>query len=806
MKYGFFSEDNKEYIITTPHTPLPWINYIGNNNLQGIITNTGGGYTFYKDARLMRLTRYRYNNIPMDFGGRYFYFKIGNDFFSPGFKPVMAELDSFECHHGFGYTKIISEKHKIKSSVTYFVPPTDNVEIWDLKVKNLSSKKILLTIYPFVEFCLWNAWDDFTNFQRNYSTGEVFIKNSVIYHITEYRERRNHFAYFTSSEKPISFETQRDTFIGKGDLNIPQGIKQDKLNNSIAHGWAPCAVFQNKIELNPGEEKRIIYQLGYFENPKSQKFKNNKLNTELVEKLIAKYKKHSNVDKAFEILTKEWNELLDKFQVKTNNIYMNRMFLWNQYQNVITYKMSRSASLFESGIGRGMGFRDSNQDLLGFMHINTEKAKERIFDLASTQLKNGHVYHQYQPLTKRGNNDSGTNYNDDPLWLVISTAAYLRETRNFNFLNKKVPFENDESQKESLYFHLYKALNFIVTHKGPHKLPLIGRADWNDCLNLNSINTIPGVLFSDAPLRDGKIAESTLIGMLFVFAAKEFKKITEILKDSKMGKWINKEIKSMEEALAKYAWDGDWWLRAYDAKSKKIGSKICKEGKLYIEPQGWAVMANIGGKVQQRKALESIDKYLATEHGIMLVQPAYSKYYVNIGEITSYPPGYKENGSIFCHTNSWIIISNIILGNNKKAFDYYMRICPAKREEISENHKCEPYVYAQMIAGKDAATFGEAKNSWLTGTASWSFVALSQYILGIHPKFDGLYIKPAVPTDFGNYTITRLFRNTVYNIEINFESDLKAPYFIEKNRKFSGNFIKHNSKFKKRHIRIFFSK
>ncbi len=803
-KFGYFDNEKKEYIITTPLTPLPWINYIGNDELYGIISNTAGGYTFYKDASLMRITRYRYNNYPLDMGGRYIYIKAGDgEIFSPTFKPCMKAPDKYECHHGMGYTRIISAYKKIETEICYFMPREDNVEIWDCKIRNSTDKKISLDVYPFVEFCLWNALDDFTNFQRNFSCGEVYVEDDVIYHITEYRERRNHFAYFASNEKPVSFETRRNEFIGLDSLiNEPEMLKQEKLANGIAYGWALCAVQQLKINLEPGEEKRIIFQLGYSENKPEEKFTNNRLNTSNVKKIIEKYKDENTVDKAFNDLKNYWNEILGHFQVKSSNEYVNSMVnIWNQYQNMITYKMSRSASFFEAGIGRGMGFRDSNQDLLGFMHMDIEKARQRILDLAATQLENGHAYHQYQPLTKKGNKELGTNYNDDPLWMVMSSCAYVKETGDADFLDTMVPFENDESKAASLYEHLIRSLKFTITHKGPHGIPLIGRADWNDCLNCNTVNTIPGLTFSSAPYKESNIAESVLIGFLFVYAAKEFKKIAEIRKDDEKIKWISKEIEKMKEALEKHAWDGEWWLRAYDANSEKIGSNECEEGKIYIEPQGWAVIANVGTEEMQRKAMQSVKKHLAIEHGIMLHQPAYTKYYLNIGEISTYPPGYKENASIFCHTNPWIMIGEALLKNCEQALEYYLAICPAKREDISDIHKCEPYVYAQMIAGKDAPTLGEAKNSWLTGTAAWNFVAISRYLLGIRPEYDGLLVDPGVPESFGNYEIIRKFRGTAYNIKVEFVHKGETCC-IENGKETPGNFIKHIEGAKERNITV----
>jgi len=774
MRFGYFDDEQKEYVITQPDTPLPWINYLGCEAYFGIISNTAGGYSFYKDARSRRITRYRYNNVPIDFGGRYIYLRDNDkeEFWSPTWQPTRHELEQYICRHGLGYTVISSIYKNIEAKIRYFVPLGDNLEIWQFTLKNHRENIVNLSIFSCVEFCFWNALNDTTNFQRNFNIGEIEIEEGVIYHKTEYRERRNHFAYFACSEPLEGFDTQRNTFLGAyRSWENPIAVEKGKSFNSIAHGWALIGSHHCKFALKPNETKQIIFVLGYHENPTDQKFDppgSQRLNKKTVKKIIAKYLDITNVNKAIEVLNVYWGNLLGKLQVSTPDIHTNRMVnIWNPYQCMITFNLSRSASFFESGIGRGIGFRDSNQDLLGFVHMVPNRARERILDLASTQLKTGGAYHQYQPITKRGNDDIGSNFNDDPLWLILSVAAYLKETGDWNILDELVPYENQLGTEQSLLKHLEQSLKYTQERLGPHGLPLIGRADWNDCLNLNCFSEEPGESFQTTTNKDGKVAESIFIAAFFILAAKEF---AEILRQRGSENKVRQYLKwadEMNSTICKHGWDGEWFLRAYDDLGHKVGSHECKEGKIFIEPQGFCILAGVGLKEGLAdKALESVKKHLATPHGIMLLQPPYSQYYLHLGEISSYPPGYKENASIFCHTTPWIIIAETILGHGDQAYDYYIRINPSAREHISEVHRCEPYVYAQMIAGKDAQTYGEAKNSWLTGTAAWNLIAITNWILGIRPTYKGLYISPVIPKNWPGFKATRIFRGVKYHISV----------------------------------------
>ncbi len=771
MNFGHFDDANKEYVITNPETPWPWINYLGNQEFFSLISNTAGGYTFYKDAKFRRLTRYRYNNVPIDVGGRYFYIKEGDTIWSPGWKPTKTPLDHYECRHGMNYTIIKGEKNEITAEALFFVPQNTNAEIQKLTITNRSSEKKTLKLFSFAEWALWNAAADMENFQRNFSTGEVEIDGSTIYHKTEYRERRNHYAFYHVNTPIQGFDTDRESFMGlHNGFHEPKVVLDGKPKNSHAHGWSPIASHYLEIELDAEEVKEFVFVLGYVENEQDEKWESKAvINKKKANELIARFDSVEKVDAALQELKDYWDDLLSIYTIESGDEKLDRMVnIWNQYQCMITFCFSRSASFFESGIGRGMGFRDSNQDLIGFVHQVPERARQRILDIASTQFPDGSCYHQYQPLTKRGNNDIGSGFNDDPMWLILGTTAYIKETGDFSILDESVPYDNDDSLSQSLFHHLTSSFDHVINNLGPHGLPLIGRADWNDCLNLNCFSNDPNESFQTTENKtEGSKAESLMIAGLFVVYGRDYVELCKNLENETEAIRAQKHIKNMVEAIKEHGWDGDWFLRAYDFFGKKIGSAENEEGKIFIESNGWCSMAGIGmddGYVE--KALDSVKERLDTPHGIVLNNPAYTKYHIEYGEISSYPEGYKENAGIFCHNNPWIMIGETVLGRGDQAWDYYQKICPAYLENISELHKTEPYVYAQMIAGKDASKPGEAKNSWLTGTAAWNYYTITQYILGIRPSYQGLEIDPCIPRDWNSFKVTRKFRGATYHIEV----------------------------------------
>ena len=822
-RYGHFDDERREYVITDPKTPWPWINYLGNEDFFSLISNTAGGYSFYKDAKFRRITRYRYNNVPMDNGGRYFYLKEGDTVWSPGWKPCKTPLDFYECRHGMGYTRITGRKNDVEASVLFFVPLKKWAEVQKLTLTNLSTDVRRLKLFSFEEWCLWNAATDMENFQRNFSTGEVEIeldaaaeggrRGSTIYHKTEYRERRNHYAFYHVNAPVQGFDTDRESFVGLyNGFEAPDAVVEGRPRNSHAHGWSPVASHYIEVELQPGERRDFVFLLGYVENPQDEKWSLSPspsrggegsgmsaadnagssvatplslregpgvrlLNKQRAYALIDSLNTTEKVDQAFRELQEYWDELLNIYNVRTRNAKLDRMVnIWNQYQCMVTFNFSRSASFFESGIGRGMGFRDSNQDLVGFVHQIPSRARQRIIDIASTQFPDGGCYHQYQPLTKRGNNDIGGGFNDDPCWLIFGTVAYLKETGDFSILDEPVPFDNQPGTEVTLFEHLRVSLDHVTNNLGPHLLPLIGRADWNDCLNLNCFSWDPNESFQTTENKsEGSQAESLMIAGLFVVTANDYADLCEVLAERIRNEELLSEAarmrqaaNNMVEAVKRHGWDGEWYLRAYDYFGRKIGSHECDEGKIFIESQGWCTMARIGAdEGMVAKSLESVKKYLECEHGIVLNNPAFSRYIYEYGEISSYPEGYKENAGIFCHNNPWVIIGECLDGRGDDAWRHYAKILPSYVEEDRQTlHKVEPYVNCQMVAGKDAARPGEGKNSWLTGTAAWMWLTVSQYILGIQPDYCGLRIDPCLPQTAGDYTVTRRFRQARYTITV----------------------------------------
>jgi cellobiose phosphorylase len=815
MRYGYFDDDRREYVITRPDTPVPWINYLGTEGHFGTVSNTAGGYSWHLDARLRRLTRYRYNNVPGDSGGRYLYLRddASGEYWSPSWQPTRTPLDSYECRHGLSYTAITSARAGIAAKTVYFVPRGENLEVWRVAVTNDRETTAELSLFSSVEFALWDAQDDATNYQRNYSTGEVEVAGGVIYHKTEYRERRDHFAYFACSEPLAGFDTQREAFLGPyRGFHEPLGVERGELTNSVAHGWSPHGAHHVRLTLQPGETREVIFLLGYWENPRDAKFEaTGVINKAAVRPVIDHWLDPRTVRDAFADLGAYWDDMLSVLRVDTPDTDSNRMVsIWNAYQCLVTFNLSRSVSSYETGISRGMGFRDSCQDLLGAVQLVPERARERILDLAATQFASGGAYHQYQPLTKSGNDAIGSGFNDDPLWLVLGVAAYLKETGDTSVLDETVKFS--DAGEATLYGHLERSVRYTLDRIGPHGLPLIGRADWNDCLNLNCFSETPGESFQTTENQPGGVAESVFIAGLFTLAARELAGIAALAGRQADADAYQADAEKMAAVTAEHGWDGEWFLRAYDHFGNPVGSAKNAEGQIFLEPQGMCAMAGIGmtapmpdrvkgpdrlakggpvsdygGLLSPRegaeafsetdaadpgpatlaeRAVASVRERLATPHGIMLLQPAFTTYHVELGEISTYPPGYKENASVFCHTNPWVMIAAAMMGDGDGAFDFYQRINPSARESIADLHRCEPYVYAQMIAGRDAPTHGEAKNSWLTGTAAWNFVAVTQWILGIRPELDGLRIDPVIPSAWPGFTATRRFRGAAYEISV----------------------------------------
>jgi cellobiose phosphorylase len=743
MRYGYFDEKNKEFVITRPDTPTPWINYLGSDEYCALFSNTAGGYSFHKDPRDRRITRFRYNNLPLDRPGRYIYLKDKKkgDYWSISWQPVLKDLKNFkyECRHGLGYSKLESSYSGIKTKAIYFVPLKENLEVWIVNIENKSHAKRNLALFTYVEFCMWQALLDMTDFQYMLNIATTECKGSTLYHTTAHYPHLNqkHIAYFSVNKKISSFDTDREKFIGlyRGEAN-PIAVEKGHCSNSIARGGNPCGSHCFGISLEPGRSKTFVFVLGIAENKKD------------IQKYVRKYKRCSVAFKELKKLKTYWQNFLSKFIVYTPDKNMNLMLnVWNQYQCLNTFNWSRSASYYESGIGRGMGFRDSNQDTLGVVHSIPDRVKRKLIDLISNQFEDGSCYHQYFPLTKKGD---GLGYSDDPLWMVLSATAYLKETGDFNFLSKKIPFVQSR-KKDSVYGHLKRAVSYVFKNKGPHGLPLAGFADWNDCLNLGG------------PKKQG---ESVMVAQQLCFSAREMAKLAEICGFQKDEKFFKRIFEEVSKAINKVAWDGKWYLRAFNDDKKPVGSSSCKEGRIFLNTQSWAIISGVADKNRATKCMDMVKKYLDTKYGLMLLDPPYTKYDPKIGVMGTFPPGLKENAGIFSHANPWAVIAETIIGRGERAFEYYTKISPPVKNKIADIHKTEGYVYAQFITAKHHPNFGEAKNSWLTGSAAWNLVAATNYILGIRADYKGLLIEPCIPKKWNGFTVKRSFRGSNYLIKV----------------------------------------
>jgi len=736
MKYGYFDEKNKEYIITRPDTPTPWINYIGDGDYGGIISNTAGGYSFHKDPRYRRILRYRYNAIPEDQSGRYLYIRDEetSEYWSSTWQPVKTHLDKYQCRHGLGYTIISSEKSKISTEATYFVPLNTNFEYWAFKIKNLSEKNRKLKTFSYAEFSFYDAVMDQQDVDWVQQIGQGEFKDGVI---SFYNPMKSGFTFFASNGNIDGYDCDRDYFIGGyNDLKNPAAVVKGKCSNSRLYRGNGVGVISHTLNLAPGEEKTLVFMLGIV--PKIE-------GAFEVKKKFCSPKTAAN---EFEKLNANWNAYVSKLQVKTPDNDMDLMVnIWNQYQCKCTFNWSRFVSLYQLGIGRGMGFRDSSQDILGILHAMPDVAKKRIIQLLKNQFKKGDAYHQYYPLTGEGD---GKGYSDDHLWIILSVANYLKETGDMAFLGAIIPYANNEG-KGTVLEHLEKAIEFSLHDTGPHDLPLIRFADWNDTVNLDK----------------GKHkAESIFVAFLLAYALQEMIAIYHFIGKKNKAEKYAKTWQALKKQINKIAWDGKWYIRAFDDNGRKLGSKKCKTGKIYLEHLGWSVLSGVIPENKTITMLDTVHDLMNTKYGLILMWPAYHGLDPTKGGVTTYPPGAKENGGIFLHTNPWIIIAETIIGRGDNAYKYYRQILPPAHNNIADIRKAEPYVYCQNILGKEHPLFGLGRNSWLTGTAAWTLTAAVNYILGIKPDFDGLRIDPSIPKSWGSFTVQRVFRNDTYIIDV----------------------------------------
>jgi N,N'-diacetylchitobiose phosphorylase len=743
MKYGYFDDRRREYVVTNPDTPMSWVNYLGTSEYCGIISNNGAGYAFKDSPKSGRFLRFRFNSVPADRPGRYVYIRDeeAGDFWTATWQPVGKPLDQYktECRHGLGYSVFETEYSGIRSEMRVFVPVDKPLEIWEVVLTNKSDRTRQLSLFPYAEFCFWHIDQDQINFQYILYVCNMGYEDGVVDYSTKLWEPREHLKGYLASTLPVvSFDTDRDVFLGQyRHEGQPKAVERGECFGSIAVGGTPCGAMQSRVTLAPGESIRACYVCG-IGNAKTEGRRNKEL-----------YSDPAEVEREFEAVRSYWNDKLGRYACETPSAVVDSMVnIWNQYQCMTTFNWSRSASFNEAGGRDGMGFRDSNQDTLGAVHMVPERTRAKLLDLLRAQFADGSAMHAVQPLEwKQGphNREEGGTFSDDHLWLLLSIPHYIRETGDFGILDESVEFADEGSG--TVIEHLRRAVDFSWKHRGPNNLLLGMRADWNDCINLR-----------------GK-GESMFSTFLFLKGLDEL-----ILLSSRRHEPTREHecmSQEMREEVAARAWDGEWFLRGFLDSGRKLGSHKSDGSTIFINSQSWAVVANVAPRPRLEQAMDSLHKHLATEHGIVINAPAYLKVDLEIGAITGYPPGLKENGGIFCHANTWAVVAEGILGRGRKAMDLYLSFLPAAKNEGAEVYTMEPYVYSQFITGKDHPyKFGRARNSWLTGTASWAFIAISQYMLGVRPDYDGLMVSPTIPAEWDGFKVTRKFRGATYEIEI----------------------------------------
>jgi len=768
MKYGYFDDENREYVITNPKTPVKWTNYVGTLAFGGIVDHTGGSLICKGDPALNRITKYIPQLPSSDFKGETLYVRIkeGDDYkvFSPFFVPTLDAYDKYECHVGLSYQRIVSEFHGIRTDVTIFVPNDECVVIRDIKVTNLRDEAVELDVIPVVEFTHFDALKQYTNAdwcpQTMTVDAEKEADGTVLLRQYAFMKKAYENNFFTSNAPVDSFETDRKIFLGDNEYGTwrnPLELQEESLSNTEARRGDVIAALLHKLgEIAPGETKRIITQLGQDEPSK-------------VLETAKKFRDSAKVDAAFAELSAFWDDYLGKIKIDTPDAAFNSMVnIHNPRQCHTTLNWSRYLSLYQLGLGaRGLGFRDSSQDVMGVLASAPVEAKALMRKLLSVQLPNGSAMHQFFPLTMEANEGDSREegdkqwYGDDHLWIIQAVCAYLKETGDYTFLDEEITFyskelELPEREKGTVLDHLQRSLEFTKTHTGKQGLPLLGFADWNDTVNL---------------LGD---AESVMIANLYGRALQEMIELLEHLGDPAMVERYQADHAHMKQVVNDTSWDGEWYKRYFEEDGTPIGSRENSEGRIYTNAQSWTVFSGFATDERAKVALDSVESKLNTEYGIKLSYPGYNGFDPAKGGVTTYPAGAKENGGIFLHSNPWVMIAETMVGNGDRAFQYYNQINPASRNDDIDTFECDPYCYPQNILGDEHPQFGLARNSWLSGTSSWTYQAATRFILGMMPCHEGLEINPCIPKAWDGFTGTRKFRGATYKISV------KNPSHISK--------------------------
>jgi cellobiose phosphorylase len=748
--YGYFDADKREYVITRPDTPTPWFNFIGEGRYGGIVSNAAGGFAFDRDPKNRRVSRYRYNAIPADQPGRYVYLRDmeTGKYWSPTAQPTPSmKLSSYECRHGAGYSKIASSFGGIEASILYFVPPAPAdepcpCELWVLKVKNVGKKPRTLRSFSYVEFSFRDALGDQLNLDWCQHILEARVKDGIITSKTRFAPTTN---YFGSNVKPAGFETDREVFIGRWrDLGNPQVVESGKPANTQAARGNNIGSLCHDIKLAPGQEKEIVFVMGVTDQP------------ERIPSVVARFKDPKNVAASFAALEADWNDYLGRFTVETPDPVVNAMLnVWNPIQCRTTLYWSRFVSAYETGTGRGMGTRDSAQDTLGTVHNAADRARSTLNMLWHLQYKDGHTWHQVLPLTGEGGPGLAAEFpqwpqwfSDDHLWLILAVCSYVRETGDVGYLDHHVDYTDGGS--DSIWNHMLRGVEFTLANRGPQGLPRIGFSDWDDTMNVDH--------------GSGK-AESVWVAQHFCRVMLDLADLADHVGKAADAKRFRDLHAEMTALLNRVAWDGEWYARAYDDEGKPVGVKSEQHHKIALNTQTWAVIGETAPAERAQLAMKSIHEKLNCKYGLALLWPAYVTGDERVRGTTTYPPGAKENGGIFCHANTWAIVAAAKLGMADRAMQYYLQITPFTRKDV-DCMKVEPYVYCGNIAGPEHKQFGYSRNAWLSGTASWTYVAGTQWILGIRPTHKGLQISPVVPDKWRGFKATRVYRGVRYLIDV----------------------------------------
>jgi cellobiose phosphorylase len=760
VDYGFFDNPSKEYVITNPKTPTKWINYVGTLAFGGFVDHNGGGVICKKDPYLNRITKYIPQLPSSSMNGETLYIRAklggGTKLFAPFFSPVLEGAEKWECRVGLGYNRWKAQFAGLAVEVTIFVPFDSERVLRDIRVTNTSAAALDVDVIPVVEYTHFDALKQFTNADWVPQTmqSRAIRQEGGRLVLTQYAfmHKDSMVNYLTCDQPVSSFESDRQVFLGDkgyGTWQAPGALKQAELSNTQANRGDNIGALLIPFKgLKPGETRRVVTQLGQMRDIASEQAE------------IERFRSTANVDKALADLAEFWEGYLAPIQVETPSADLDNMVnVHNPRQSYITKNWSRYLSLYQLGLGdRGLGFRDSSQDCMGILPNKPEEARELMVKLLSTQNPGGNAMHQFNPLTMEGSvgdshemADRPKYYGDDHLWIVLTTCYYLKETGDTAFLGWEVPFyakKGAEREKGTVLEHLERALAFTHGDLGRHGLPLLGFADWNDTINL----------------RTG--AESLFNANLYGAGLKEMVELFKHLGDAAKAERYQQWWEQMKKTVNEVSWDGEWWLRYFDFDGKPMGSKDSAVTKLFMECQPWSVLSGFAEGERARKCMDSVHAKLNTKNGLKLSWPSFTKYDPNVGGATTYPPGAKENGGIFLHTNPWCMIAATLLGDGDRAYQYYDQINPSTRNSRIDEYEVEPYVYAQNILGDEHPQFGLGRNSWLSGTASWTYQAAHKHILGMLPDYGGLRLDPCIPKAWDGFKAKRIFRGVEYRITV----------------------------------------